>query len=725
MKKSVSIFLILCILLTFAACGKRSEANTSLDDEQATQNTGQAVQNSYGGNYREGWLMSRVDMPAKMPVSTEMDYDGDCLWLSGRSQVDGAWRLLLLGLDTTSGQWTQITLDLTDIGVSDEYDIRWASIYGLSVRDGMAWMYVYCTDSDYSLSAYRLVTVDTVTKEVNATEWNWEKAFSSADQYILALTALSRDQALIITETEACIIDRGFNLLAQNSIEAYMFGDSCSIGDQLYLISDDGITRFDTQSLSLDRSIDFDPVNWAFSVADSLPGNILYSVDGKLYSVQDSGQSSLVFDWMDVAISRNTIAPALFENSKGEYYGCADSGNGLELVKVTRAQIPVKDTLRLACFIDTQTTDPRSFMGLEMKDAILAYNNSAAAYRIEPVYFEYAGDRDLDRALIEAFNADIDLVDQSNLPEGRISVEQLMDLLPYLDADPELDREDFFPAALRGMCAGGRLYRIDPSFTTLGLRVPKELYTEPESWSCTFLERAIASDPSLAMGWSERYTQEWIVHAMACTITGEFIELDSMSCDFTRKGFTAWLGLMTSLMGETGLAEDKVVISCSVEDYYMAKRVNADMGIEEISQFVGFPDSKGSGVYLLSQAAEKAVYGGSDFSSLSVAKSCKNGQAAWDFAKLLLQRAGSGVPVLRSRYESLMENHARTIGMDQKDIDELREMVENAAGTVIADPALIDVIVAELNAFVHGKQSAQETAGHLQSRVGIYLAERG
>lgn len=87
----------------------------------------------------------------------------------------------------------------------------------------------------------------------------------------------------------------------------------------------------------------------------------------------------------------------------------------------------------------------------DMTDAILGFNNSDADYRIEQVYFEYAGSQDLNRALIEAFNSGIDLVDQSNLPEGSISGSQLIDMLPYLDADAELSREDFFPAALRGM----------------------------------------------------------------------------------------------------------------------------------------------------------------------------------------------------------------------------------------------------------------------------------
>lgn len=734
MKRFISIILILCILSSLVACGKSEGISASSDIDRDTQGSSQKNLQNQTVSTRpmtEGWLMTRVDMPAKMPVSAPTDYDGDWLWLSGRSQVDGVWRLLLLGLDTISGQWQQIALDLKDIGVSEEFDIRRASTDFLSVCDGMAWMRVECSNSDDSLTTAKLVTVDTVTKEANATDWTWEKAHLSESQYLLAFAALSRDQAVIITETTACIIDRNFNLQAENNIEAYRFGDSCRIGDQLYLVSDEGITRFDTQRLCLDRSIDFDPINWNFSVANSLPGNILYSVDGKLYAVQDSGQTNLVLDWMDVAVSRNTMALSLFENAKGEYYGCADAGDRLELVKVTKAWIPVKDTLTLACFINTQGGDARSYMNFGMQDAILAYNHSDAAYRIEPVYFEYDGDQDLNRALIEAFTADIDLVDQSNLPEGRISGEQLLDLLPYLDADPELNREDFFPAALRGMCAGGHLFRINPSYSVLGLNIPTELYPGQENWSCAFLERAIANDPSLAMGWSERYTQDYIVHAMAYAITGEFIDLDSMSCDFTRDDFFAWLHVMVGLIGEAGLAEDKVTLVCGVENDCISESINKSLAyygerVEKLTQHAGIPDSKGNGFYLLSPAAASTVEG-EDHSfniGISVAKGCKDGQAAWDFAKLLLHQAARGIPSLRPQFESLMDDYARTFGVSQAQIDSLREIVENAAGTVVADPVLIDMMVAELNAFVDGKQSAQVTSEHLQSRISIYLAER-
>lgn len=735
MKKSISLFLSICMLLSLAACGKDKageqdpqQLNVQTVSKEETQET--ALQSRSDLPTEEGWLMSRVDMPVKMPALVGMDSDGDWLWLSGRCQIDGAYNLVLLGLDTASGQWRQFNLGRAELGVSEEYDLSTASAYKLSVKDGTAWMSVECSSPDHALTATRLVIVDTAAGDVSTVPWETGTLYQSPGQYTIALAALSADRAVLIGSEEACIIDRSASVLSRSSIQADLFSGACKIGGQLYLTSYEGITLFDADSLSLGRSLSLSQGIDDVIMASSQPGNILYTSGSKLYSMNASGQAGLVFDWMDVAMSRDTAAPYyLFENAMGEYYGYASEAKESKLVKVARAQIPVKDTLTMACFFDTQSTNAQTRMTGGMTDAILAYNHSDANYRIEPVYFEYAGSQDLSRALMEAFNSGIDLVDQSNLPEGSISGSQLMDMLPFLDADTELSREDFFPAALQGMSWGGHMYRVSPYFSALGMNVPTGLYPGQEEWSCEFLRQAIANDPSLALGMGKNRTPDYIVKAMAHAITGEFINLADMSCDFQRPEFSAWLGMLSSLVDDTGLAEDRINFTCGVDSYYSMRAFYASEGIyiDAQNMVVGFPDSKGSGFYLASPAAVVAIngeYNGLN-TSLSIANGCKDLQAAWDFVKLLLNKAENGVPVLRSAFDEQMDYNARAYSMAQEDIDSLRYIAENAAGTVVADPALIQLISGELNAYASGDQSAGEVADQLQSRVSLYLAEQG
>ena len=730
MKKTIAIFMSLCILLSLTACSQKAEKADVSYAGQATQNTSAGdtqsqVQSSMPT--KEGWLMTRVDMPAKMPALVGMDNDGDWLWLSGRGKVDDVWHLMLLGLDTVNGEWKQIALGPEDIGISDDYDIRLVAAYSLSVCDHMAWMCVDCTSSDYSLMVTKLITVDTVTGEVNSTEWAWEKAFDSTDEYLIAIDALDRDRALLLTGSEAAIIDHGFNPLAHNHIDAYMFSEACKIGDRLYLTSDDGVTQFDTQNLCLGKTLKINVGGIPYSMGDSQLGNILFSSGNKLYSLEPSGKMNVVFDWMDVALSRETASPALFENSKGELYGCANE-DGLVLVRVSRAEIPIKDTLTMACFFDTKSTNAQTRMTGDMANALLAFNNSDELYRIVPVYYDYAGEEDLTRVLIEAFSSDIDLVDQSNLPEGRISGAQLLDMLPFLDADPELDRDDFFPAAFRSMSVGGHMYRVSPYYSVLGLNVPTKLYPGSTEWSCSFLREAIAEEPTLALGEGKNYTSDFVVNAMAHAVTGEFIDLENMSCNFIRQDFAEWLKLMKCLVDRTGLASDQVRFTCDIVDEYCFRGIEdrSDYATVTSHQIVGFPNSKGNGYYLASPAAVVAIegeYKGFN-TSLSIAKGCKNEQAAWNFAKQLLYHTQLGIPVLRSVFEDMMAFYSRNYEMSKQDIDTLRNIAENAAGTVIADPSLIVLITGELNAYLQGEKSADAVSEQLQRRVGIYLSER-
>ena len=81
------------MLLSFAACG-REQTLPQPDSAQTVTAAGTPEAESQSRSDRpteEGWLMTRLDMPAKMQASAGIDTDGDWLWISGRSQIDGAY----------------------------------------------------------------------------------------------------------------------------------------------------------------------------------------------------------------------------------------------------------------------------------------------------------------------------------------------------------------------------------------------------------------------------------------------------------------------------------------------------------------------------------------------------------------------------------------------------------------------------------------------------------
>lgn len=736
-RRKVAMLLLICVLLSLAGCGKEESDNRESAQVQKflpeNMPTESALADTHVENTvptKEGWLMTRVDMPQKMQASAAIASDADCVWISGRILQENNYQIALLGLNTNDNQWQQFSIALSEIGVGQEYNNSQLQISRLSVKNGVAWLWVECSTSDRAVTAEKLVTVDTATGLMKSVDWVPENILNNPNEYIIAFTAIGAEQALIITSEEVCIIDSNFALLANKDIEAYQVTGICETGGQFYLTSYDGLISFDVSTLSMGNTIpvQFEKGSSYFVTANSRIGNIACSNDTQLCTVDIStGKMNYIFNWMDVAISRATMAPHyLLENTAGVLYGCVAGARGLELVKIERTQIPVKDVLTMACFYDTQSTNAQTRMTGEMMDAVLSFNNSDAKYRIEPTYFEYAGSADLSRALMEAFNSPIDLVDQSNLPEGSISGSQLVDMLPYLDSDKDLSRDSFFPAALQSMMWGGRLYRVSPYYSALGMNVSDGVYPGQEYWSSQWIQQAVAADPSLAMGQSKRYTHDYIIKVMAHAITGEFVDIANMSCDFQRPEFACWLNTMVTLMDNTGLAEDRISFTCGVDSYYTMRGFYAANGIPYGSgNVVGFPNSKGNGFYLVSPAAVVSIqgeYNGMN-TSISIANSCKDSQTAWEFIKQLLSATYNGIPVLKSAFDNAMDYNARVYSMSQTDIDTLRSIAENAAGTVIATPELIQLISGELNAYYSGDKSAEAIADHLQSRVSIYLSE--
>ena len=61
----------------------------------------------------------------------------------------------------------------------------------------------------------------------------------------------------------------------------------------------------------------------------------------------------------------------------------------------------------------------------------------------------------------------------------------------------------------------------------------------------------------------------------------------------------------------------------------------------------------------------------------------------------------------------------------ERDADYLRQLVYSTDRMVINDPALLELMRREINAFIGGKYGAQDCALQIQSRASLYLAEQG
>ena len=113
-RRKVAMLLLICVLLSLVGCGKEESDNRESAQVQKflpeNMPTESALADTHVENTvptKEGWLMTRVDMPQKMQASAAIASDADCVWISGRILQENNYQIALLGLNTNDEPVTE------------------------------------------------------------------------------------------------------------------------------------------------------------------------------------------------------------------------------------------------------------------------------------------------------------------------------------------------------------------------------------------------------------------------------------------------------------------------------------------------------------------------------------------------------------------------------------------------------------------------------------------
>ena len=127
-------------------------------------------------------------------------------------------------------------------------------------------------------------------------------------------------------------------------------------------------------------------------------------------------------------------------------------------------------------------------MSDELEDAVIRFNNTDPEYRIVLKPVSYSSSDERDRLLIElATGSDVDVIDTSILPENALKGGLLTDMLPYLDADGAVSRDDFIAPLFNAMLKNGGLYEYTDKFTLMTLISDAGLYPGRQDWTADYI----------------------------------------------------------------------------------------------------------------------------------------------------------------------------------------------------------------------------------------------
>jgi hypothetical protein len=170
----------------------------------------------------------------------------------------------------------------------------------------------------------------------------------------------------------------------------------------------------------------------------------------------ETGKPEKLFNWINCDVDNSNINGFLVTDEgkviavSSEWDEKAEKVNTslITMEKVPSSSLPQKEVLTLAV----------QYLDWEARQQIINFNRKHDSIRIEVQdYSEYNTEEDYEAGLTKLRTEMLagncpDIISLNGLPAKQLAAKgMLADLYPLIDADPELSREDFFPAVLKAM----------------------------------------------------------------------------------------------------------------------------------------------------------------------------------------------------------------------------------------------------------------------------------
>ena len=223
------------------------------------------------------------------------------------------------------------------------------------------------------------------------------------------------------------------------------------------------------------------------------------------------------FSFEELGINRNQVLSPVKKDEYGKFRFVTGEGKAESLVTVSLEEVKQERTQILVAGLEE--SEP-------LKNAVSDFN---------------ASQEDVSVTIISPDDERVANADIFCLPSAQISAMgregKLADLYPYLDADPKLDREDFFASALQGMELDGALISTGAGMSFETVIGASSLVGEKAGWT---YDDFTAAWSALGLGTDafDVYTTcEDVLDACLALDLDTFIDRKTASCDFTGENF--------------------------------------------------------------------------------------------------------------------------------------------------------------------------------------------
>lgn len=470
------------------------------------------------------------------------------------------------------------------------------------------------------------------------------------------------------------------------------------------------------------------------------------------YKLADGSEEKLV-TWINCDVNSNNVtSPYITEEGNivclsSEYSNTGDGATTyfITLTKTPYDQVPQKTTLTLACV----------YLNYYIKNQILDFNRKSSDYRIEVRdYSEFNTEDDYSAGYTKLITeigsgAVPDIMVTDGLPIETFGAKGLLaDLWPFIDADEELGgRAGVMEPVFNALSQDGKLYEITSNFYITTIAGPASIVGTEPGWTYDEMYAALDQMPEGCELFSLGTTRSDVFSSICMLNLSRFVDWTTGECSFDSDDFISLMEF-ANRFPETfdwehheWTNEDsdayrikegrQLLLTVSLPDAYnynyYSEMFNGDMALK------GFPDVPGSG----------AVFN-LNGTSLAIASTCKNQDAAWSFVRTLLTREyqENNTYGFCTNRELCEENIQSMVGesyysydqvtgeekeiiFTQENADIITDLINNTS--MVADyntSQINDIINEEVAYYFSGEKTAQDVAATIQNRVSIYVNEQ-
>lgn len=352
-----------------------------------------------------------------------------------------------------------------------------------------------------------------------------------------------------------------------------------------------------------------------------------------------------------------------------------------------------------------------------VEQAVDAFNSENSDYYVQVTDYYDKSTNDLAAALTALNAGDTpDLYDLGGLladeTDSLIKQGRLADLTGYIDADPDIRREDYLPAVWDAASVDGHVYAAAPAFsvTTLACRAG-DVPAGGMTWE-RFAQMTKEGQPMFLArdGSGPAGDQARLLENLLRARFGEFVDEAGGICSFDSQAFVGLLDFVRTVPFSTQTARlAEMAVRFGYDDLAFAPEY---IGGEPV--FCGWPGTDGPVGYLTLRGA----------AGMCADTGCPEG--CWAFLRCLLLtdvRYG-GLPARLDRQPAAMESAMSESGATQAQTDAINELTRwDFTRQSRLQAEVLDLAYEAAYGCYSGQTTAGEAAAALQTRASVYIAE--